>query len=102
MGVEKFMLSKMLVPGTIKRIFPVSRNAGMAVAGMLPDSRQIVARARSEAHQFTSTYNEEIPSDLLAERIGLFVHAYTLYWSIRPFGCAALLGVVDKVTKKPS
>jgi len=90
------------VPGTIKRTFPVSRNAGMAMAGLLPDSRQIVARTRSEAHQYKSTYGEEMPADILAERVGLFMHAYTLYHSIRPFGCAALLGVVDPETKKPS
>lgn len=101
-ATEKFLLSKMLVPGTTKRIFPVSRNSGMAIAGMLADSRQIVARARQEAHQFTNSYNEEMPPEILAERIGLFVHAYTLYWSIRPFGCAVLLGSVDKETKKPS
>mmetsp|Transcript_23350 Transcript_23350/g.75555 ORF Transcript_23350/g.75555 Transcript_23350/m.75555 type:complete len:255 (-) Transcript_23350:329-1093(-) len=101
-AVEKFLNSKMLVPGTIKRTFPVSRNSGIAVAGMLADSRQLVARARSEAHQYLSSYGEEIPPEILAERIGLFVHAYTLYWSIRPFGCAILLGCVDKETKKPS
>lgn len=101
-AVEKFLLSKMLVPGTIKRIFPVSRNAGMAVAGMLADSRQIVSRARQEAHQYKSSYGEEMPPEILAERMGLFVHAYTLYWSARPFGCAGLLGMVDKETKQPS
>jgi len=101
-ATEKFLLSKMLVPGTTKRVFPVSRNSGMAVAGMLADSRQIVARARQEAHQYTKTYGEEMPPEILAERIGLFVHAYTLYWSIRPFGCTVLFGHVDKETKKPS
>jgi len=101
-AVEKFLLSKMLVPGTIKRTFPITRNSGMAIAGMLPDARQMVSRARSESHQYTSTYNEEMAPDILAERIGLFVHAYTLYWSIRPFGCAVLFGHVDKETKKPS
>lgn len=101
-AVEKFLLSKMLVPGTNKRIFPVHRHAGMSMAGFVADSRQIVARARSEATQFKSSYNEEIPSEILAERLGLFVHAYTLYWSIRPFGCSVLLGCVDPDTKKPS
>jgi len=101
-ATEKFLLSKMLVPSTSKRVFPVSRNAGIAVAGMLADSRQIVARARQECHQYNNAYNEEMPPELLAERIGLFVHAYTLYWSIRPFGCCALLGSVDKETKEPS
>lgn len=101
-AVEKFLHSKMLVPGTSKRIFPVHRHAGMAVAGMLPDARQIVARARSEATNYMKTYNEGMPPATLAERIGLFVHAYTLYWSVRPFGCAVLLGCVDEDTKKPS
>lgn len=101
-GVEKFLLSKMLVPGSVKRIFPVHRRAGMAVSGLLADSRQLVARARSEAQQYKSSYNEEVPPEILAERLGMFVHAYTLYWSIRPFGCAVLLGCVDEETKKPS
>jgi len=101
-AVEKFLNSKMLVPGTIKRTYPVSRTSGIAVAGMLPDARQLVARARSEANQYLSAYAEDIPPEILAERIGMFVHAYTLYWSIRPFGCAILLGCVDKDTKKPS
>jgi len=101
-AVEKFLLSKMLVPGTIKRTFPVTRSAGMAISGLVADSRQIVDRARAEAKQYKNAYGEEMPPEVLAERIGLFVHAYTLYWSIRPFGCAVLLGCVDKDTKVPS
>merc|ERR1712232_1156045 len=38
----------------------------------------------------------------MGERLGMFMHAYTLYWSIRPFGCSVLLGCVDQDTKKPS
>lgn len=101
-AAEKFLLSKMLVPGTNKRIFPVHRHAGMSIAGLVADARQLVSRARSEATQYFSAYNEEIPPELLAERLGLFMHAYTLYGSIRPFGCALLLGCVDKDTKAPS
>ncbi|CAL1157891.1 unnamed protein product [Cladocopium goreaui] len=101
-AAEKFLLSKMLVHGTAKRIFPVHRRAGMSIAGMVADARQIVSRARSEATQFMNAYCEEIPPELLAERLGLFMHAYTLYWSVRPFGCTALLGCVDEETKKPS
>eukprot|EP00401_Gymnodinium_catenatum_P030946 CAMPEP_0117488496 /NCGR_PEP_ID=MMETSP0784-20121206/16546_1 /TAXON_ID=39447 /ORGANISM="" /LENGTH=250 /DNA_ID=CAMNT_0005283187 /DNA_START=122 /DNA_END=874 /DNA_ORIENTATION=+ len=101
-AVEKFLVSKMLVPGTNKRTWAVHRRAGMTTAGMIPDSRQIVARAQSEAKQYKSAYDEEIPPSLLAERLGLFMHAYTLYWSIRPFGCSALLGCVDPDTKEPS
>merc|ERR1719158_1221135 len=94
-AVEKFLLSKMLVTGTNKRIFPVHRRAGISIAGLVADARQIVSRARSETTQYKSSYNEEIPPEVLAERLGMFMHAYTLYWSVRPFGCAVLLGCVD-------
>jgi 20S proteasome subunit alpha 7 len=101
-GVEKLKLSKMLVQGTNKRSFPVHRRAGMTTAGLVADARQIVARAQQEAKSYLSSYAEEIPPNVLAERLGMFMHAYTLYWSIRPFGCSVLLGCVDEDTKKPS
>jgi 20S proteasome subunit alpha 7 len=33
---------------------------------------------------------------ILVECLGLYVQAYTLYWSVRPFGISAILGAVDK------
>lgn len=32
----------------------------------------------------------------LADRVGQYVQAYTLYSSVRPFGISAILGAVDK------
>jgi 20S proteasome subunit alpha 7 len=32
----------------------------------------------------------------LADRLGLYVQAYTLYSSVRPFGCSTILGGIDK------
>lgn len=101
-AVEKFLASKMLVAGTNKRIFPIHRHAGCAVSGVVADARQIVSRGRQEASSYSRSYGEMIPPAVLAERLGLFVHAYTLYWSIRPFGCSALIGTVDPESKEPS
>jgi len=95
-------VSKMLVPGTDKRIYPVNRHSGMVLAGLSTDGRQIVARGRQESTNYKNAYAEDMPPHMLAERIGLFMHAYTLYWSIRPFGSAVLMGSVDPDTKKPS
>lgn len=33
---------------------------------------------------------------ILADRMGLYMQAYTLYSSVRPFGVTAIMGVVDK------
>jgi len=101
-AVEKFMMSKMLVEGTNKRIFPIDKHAGMAVAGLVADARLVVSRARDEVKNWMQPYKESIPPHILAERLGMFMHAYTLYWSIRPFGCSVILGMVDPETKKPS
>jgi 20S proteasome subunit alpha 7 len=101
-ATEKLKKSKMLVPGTNKRTYPVHRHAGVVLTGMVPDGRQLVARCRSEVQNYKNAYAENMPADQLAERLGLFVHAHTLYWSVRPFGCAALLGCVDPDTKQPS
>ena len=32
----------------------------------------------------------------LSDRLSLYVQAYTLYSSVRPFGCSTILGGVDK------
>merc|ERR1719463_987320 len=74
----------------------------MCIAGLVADARLVVQRARDEVKNWMQPYKETIPPNILAERMGMFVHAYTLYWSIRPFGCSVLLGCVDEQTKKPS
>jgi len=95
-GVEKIILNKMLVAGTNRRVSSVDKHAGIATAGLVADARQLVARGRSEARQYRSTYDEPIPAKVLAERLSLFIQQYTLYASVRPFGCSVLLGVYDK------
>jgi len=95
MGCEKFRTSKMMVAGTNRRILRVDKHAGMALAGMVPDARQIALRARQEASAYEDAYKVQIPAKILAERIGLFVHMFTLHWSVRPFGASVMLAVVD-------
>eukprot|EP00918_Siedleckia_nematoides_P069574 GHVU01151714.1.p1 GENE.GHVU01151714.1~~GHVU01151714.1.p1 ORF type:complete len:252 (+),score=34.93 GHVU01151714.1:246-1001(+) len=96
LGVEKLVLSKLLVKGTSRRVFAVDKHATIAVAGFVADARQIVERAREEARNYRRTFAEAIPGRVLADRLGLLLHAYTLYWSVRPFGASVLLAVHDQ------
>ncbi|KAG6413147.1 hypothetical protein SASPL_125849 [Salvia splendens] len=121
MGVEKLIASKMLLPGSNRRIHSVHRHSGMAVAGLAADGRQIVTRAKSEAtnyEKFVSrhlsckvplvsvdaaeagdtemVYGEAIPVKELAERVASYVHLCTLYWWLRPFGCGVIVGGYDR------
>jgi 20S proteasome subunit alpha 7 len=95
LACEKIITSKLLKPGTNKRIATVDRNAGIVSAGLLPDGRHLVSRARDEASSWRSTYKAPIPIHALASRVGGYVQAYTLYSSVRPFGITAILGGWD-------
>jgi len=95
LGVEKVIPSKMLVRNSNRRIFNVDLHAGMAITGLAADARQIVNRARAEARSFRSFYGSEITADVLCNRVAGFVHLYTLYWYLRPFGASVLLSVYD-------
>jgi 20S proteasome alpha/beta subunit len=44
----------------------------------------------------TSVYVSPPCTQALADRLGLYVQAYTLYSSVRPFGCSTILGGIDK------
>ncbi|CAM1319012.1 PSMA3 (predicted) [Pycnogonum litorale] len=90
-AVEKLVASKLYEFGANKRIFNVNRHIGMAIAGLIADARQIVEIARTEASNYRSDYGSSIPIKYLAERVSMYMHAYTLYSAVRPFGCGILL-----------
>ena len=46
LGAEKQVVSKMMVPGTNRRINAINKNASIVFTGMIPDARNIVGRAR--------------------------------------------------------
>ena len=96
MGVEKLLLSRMLIPGTNRRIHTVDRHLGMAVAGLSADGRQLVNRAREEAQSYKGNYGDIVPPQILADRMSQFIHYYTLYGSVRPFGASVLLAGFDQ------
>ncbi|XP_037551200.1 proteasome subunit alpha type-3 [Nematolebias whitei] len=95
-GVEKLVLSKLYEDGSNKRIFNIDRHVGMAVAGLLADARSLAEVAREEASNFRSNYGHDIPLKHLSDRVAMYVHAYTLYSAVRPFGCSFILGSYDK------
>lgn len=94
-GVEKLVTSKLYEAGANKRIFNIDRHIGLAVAGLLADSRQIVEIAREEASNYRYNYGTAIPLKHLTDRVSGYIHAHTLYSSVRPFGVSCILGSYD-------
>ena len=63
----------------------------MAVSGLMADARQLVNNARRESATYADQTGGPCPGHVLADRVAGIMHAYTLYWYVRPFGASALL-----------
>ncbi|XP_011062681.1 PREDICTED: proteasome subunit alpha type-3 [Acromyrmex echinatior] len=94
-AIEKIVTSKLYEPGANKRIFNIDEHVGMAVSGIISDARQIAETARSEAASYRSQYGVGIPLKYLNERVSMYMHAYTLYSAVRPYGCSVLLSAYE-------
>lgn len=102
LGVSKPILHKMVVASTAsyKRIHNIDIHAGMAATGFLPDARVLVGRAIDEAVDWHENFGTKIPPHILADRLGHYVHYFTLHGALRPFGAACVLGAFDEEDKK--
>lgn len=90
---ERLVQNKMIIPGSVRSVFPVAHHAGLACTGLGPDGRQLTGQAQAEAQRYHEFYGSDIPGKVLADRLGGFLHVYTLAWYMRPLGVAGLLGV---------
>jgi len=90
-AVEKLITSKLYEPYTNKRTFNIDEHIGMAVSGLISDARRIVETARLEAANYRAQYGIGIPLKYLNDRIAMYMHAYTLYSAVRPYGCSVIL-----------
>jgi 20S proteasome subunit alpha 7 len=97
LAVEKLVTSKLYEVGANKRIFTVDRHVGVAVAGLLADARAIVENAREEAKNYRSEYGSPIPIKYLKDRVAMYLHAYSMYSALRPFGCSLLMASYDQI-----
>ena len=67
----------------------------MAISGLISDARQIVETARLEAANYRTQYGVPIPLKYLNDRISMYMHAYTLYSAVRPYGCSIILSAYE-------
>ncbi|KAI8379799.1 nucleophile aminohydrolase [Radiomyces spectabilis] len=100
LAVEKLLQSKLLVAGANKRIQSADMHIGIATAGLLADGRHVVNRARDEAQAWRDIYRQPIPGKTVADRLGQYVSAHTLYSSVRPFGVSTIVACMTD--KEPS
>lgn len=98
-SVEKPRGGKMTLIESNSRIFKISKNAIMVYGGLAADARQVAQIARDEASEYKNIYREEIPLNLLADRVASYIFTSTFYspkheCMCRPFGVSIMLGGV--------
>lgn len=81
LATEKKLPSILIDESTVQKISSITPNVGMAYAGMGPDSRVLVRKARKEAQAYHRLYHEHIPvAQLVRETAAVmqeFTRAYT-------------------------
>ncbi|XP_017107075.2 proteasome subunit alpha type-3-like [Drosophila bipectinata] len=98
LAVEKIISSNLYEEDAGGRIFTIEKNIGMAIAGLLADGNYLADIARQEAANFRQQFDRTIPLSKLCERIASYMHAYTLYSAVRPFGLSIILSAWDETS----
>ena len=91
-AVEKIVTSKLLEKSSNRRIFSADRHVGVAISGLYTDATALVETATNEANNYRVDNGSDMPLKELAKRIANYMHVYTLYSAVRPFGATIMLG----------
>lgn len=95
LGTEKIVQNKMMISGTDKRAYNVTRQIGALCNGIVPDGRAQINRAREEAAQYETNFGIKIPGSVLADRMALQFQMHTIYSSYRPYGTSLVFATHD-------
>ncbi|ETW32328.1 hypothetical protein PFFCH_00236 [Plasmodium falciparum FCH/4] len=91
--------NKMIKKNSYNRIYHVNNNIIITYSGFDGDARNIIDRARSEANTYYYNFHTNIPLHILVNRISLYIHAYTLYWHMRPFAASVIISSFNEKDK---
>lgn len=88
---EKVHGSRMMELSSGQRCHAVDRQAGVCVAGHLPDGRALVNELREDAAEDRANFATPMRGHALAHRLGSRMHVNTASGAYRPFGVSMLL-----------
>lgn len=101
LATEKKQKSILYDDSTIHKVELITKNIGMVYSGMGPDYRVLVKSARKLAGQYYLTYQEQIPTLQLVQRVANVMQEYTQQGGVRPFGVSLLVAGWDEDEKRP-
>ena len=96
LGADKNITSKLMLPGSVEKLFKVDDHIAAVSAGLVGDARRLVQGARSRAQENIMYYDEPIHVETLAKEVSSLKQVFTQYAGMRPFGVAFIVGGVDE------
>lgn len=95
LATEKKHKSILSEEHSVHKVEMINQHIGMVYSGMGPDYRLLVRRARKLAQQYKLTYQEDIPTAQLVQRVANIMQEYTQSGGVRPFGMSLLIAGWD-------
>eukprot|EP01133_Synstelium_polycarpum_P015011 gene15011-17752_t len=81
---------------SVQKISMITENVGLVYAGMGPDSRVLIKKARKEAEKYYKLYHEKIPVLQLVRELASIMQEFTQSGGVRPFGVSLLVAGFDE------
>ncbi|KAJ5888966.1 hypothetical protein N7495_009007 [Penicillium taxi] len=106
LATEKKSSSPLIDPPSLSKISLITPDIGMVYAGMGPDYRVLVDKARKVSHTgYKRVYNEYPPTRILVQDVARVVQEATQSGGVRPYGVSLLIagwdeGVEPEAVKK--
>ncbi|KAI2642220.1 proteasome subunit alpha type-2 [Xylaria nigripes] len=97
LATEKKSSSPLTDPASLSKISLVTPNIGMVYAGMGPDYRVLVDKARKVTHtNYKRIYNEYPPTRILVQDVARVMQEATQSGGVRPYGVSLLVAGWDE------
>ncbi|XP_033625441.1 proteasome subunit alpha type-2-like [Asterias rubens] len=100
-ATEKKHKSVLYEEHSVRKIEKITKNIGMVYSGMGPDYRLMIRQARKLSQGYYLTYQEQIPTAQLVQRVANVMQEYTQIGGVRPFGVSLLIAGWDEDEAKP-
>ncbi|HLC79340.1 MAG TPA: archaeal proteasome endopeptidase complex subunit alpha [archaeon] len=99
-GADKKITSRLLIPESIEKIFPIDDHIVAVSAGLVGDARRLVGIARQKAQENRQYYEEPIQVENLVKEVSNVQQIFTQYGGMRPFGISFIIGGVDNTGRR--
>ncbi|CAK7275413.1 Proteasome subunit alpha type-2 [Sporothrix epigloea] len=97
LATEKKSTSPLTDPSSLSKISLITPDIGMVYAGMGPDYRVLVDRARKVSHSgYKRVYNEYPPTRILVQDVARVMQEATQSGGVRPYGVSLLIAGWDE------